>query len=86
MVEGEAGDGEDVGGFVEVVVAVAVGEDFGLDVGYPGLVDVGGDLVAGGLEGELGGVDGEPAVSLLPWFLSNRRRGRLTLKPKELGL
>ena len=47
----ELGDVEDVLGFGEVMVVVAVGEAFAGDVGDPRLVDVGVDLVA---DGELG--------------------------------
>ena len=56
VLEGELGDGEDVFGLVEVVLAVAVGEALGLNVADPGLIDVGDDLVAGGGFGEAGGV------------------------------
>ncbi len=65
VLEGELGDGEDVFGLVEVVLAVAVGEALGLDVADPGLVDVGDDLVAGGGFGEAGGVGLEAGGGLV---------------------
>ena len=56
VLEGVLGDGEDVVGLVEVVLAVAVGEALGLYVADPGLIDVGDDLIAGGGFGEARGV------------------------------
>ncbi len=64
----EAGDVEDVFGFVEVVTVVAVGQDLRVDVAGLGLVDVGDDLVVyrrdGGAVG-LGGVFGCLFVALI---------------------
>ena len=64
----EAGDVENVLGFVEVVAVVAVGEELGVGIGGPGLVDVGDDLVSRGEYGEavgLGGVSGGLLIALV---------------------
>src|SRR5579875_3194917 len=65
VIESKAGNRKHVGGLVQVMRAVTVGEDLRLHIRDPRLVDIGGDLIAGSSQGELRGVDGEARYLLV---------------------